>query len=285
MKFAFSTVSCPGWDFQTIVARAKEYGYDGVELRGFLNETVPVAADVFLSDPGKIKRLFQGSDLEIACLASSIAMTGHKKKDKQLADDARKYIDTAAELGCRLVKVFDTNARPGYTRESAGRALGEFLVPIGDYAAQRDVTIVVENSMSFRAAKEMWYILDRLSHPAIAACWDVFNAALIGESPFLSVPTLNSKIQYTQVKDATFGAMGATYCQLGDGDVAIQKFITRLMGIGYTGYVTVEWEKAWLPNLAEPEVILPEAVKRLKQWSKPAQEEGEEADSQPAAAH
>ena len=27
----------------------------------------------------------------------------------------------------------------------------------------------------------------------------------------------------------------------------VQKFVTRLRGIGYDGYVTVEWEKAWLP--------------------------------------
>ncbi len=212
-------------------------------------------------------------------------MTGHKRRDKQLADEAKQYIDKAAALSCPLVKVFDTNARPGQTRESTGIALGEFLMPLGDYAAQRDVCIVVENSLSFRASKELWMILDRLSHPAISACWDVFNAALIGESSSISVPTLNSKIQYTQVKDAAFGALGATYCQLGDGDVPIKKFITRLMGIGYDGYVTMEWEKAWLPNLAEPEAILPEAVKRLKEWSKPAQEEGEEADSEPAAAH
>ena len=46
MKFAFSTIGCPNWDFETIVARAKEYGYDGVEIRGFLNESVLTAANV-----------------------------------------------------------------------------------------------------------------------------------------------------------------------------------------------------------------------------------------------
>jgi sugar phosphate isomerase/epimerase len=40
MKFGFSTVSCPAWDFETIVARAAEYGYDGVEIRAFSNESV-----------------------------------------------------------------------------------------------------------------------------------------------------------------------------------------------------------------------------------------------------
>ena len=40
--------------------------------------------------------------------------------------------------------------------------------------------IVMENALSFRTAKEIWTVLDRVNHPSIAACWDVFNAALIG---------------------------------------------------------------------------------------------------------
>src|SRR3954466_479273 len=58
MKFAFSTVSCPGWDFETVAARAKEYGYDGVEIRGFLNESILTAANPFLSDAAKVGDIF-----------------------------------------------------------------------------------------------------------------------------------------------------------------------------------------------------------------------------------
>ena len=32
MKIGFSSLACPGWDLQTIVARAREYGFDGIEL-------------------------------------------------------------------------------------------------------------------------------------------------------------------------------------------------------------------------------------------------------------
>ena len=58
---------------------------DGVEIRGFLNESILTAANVFLSDPKKIRSLFKYSGLEIACLASSIAMTGKKRADARLA--------------------------------------------------------------------------------------------------------------------------------------------------------------------------------------------------------
>lgn len=208
MKFAFSTVGCPKWNFQTIVDRAREYGYDGVELRGFLNESVLTASNPFLTEPEKLRAQFEGASVEIACLASSIAMTGSRRKDQASASELRAYIDTASRLGCGLVKIFDTQVRAGHSRSTAATALGDWLLPLGDYAADHDVMIVVENALSFRQAKEMWTILDRLDHPAIACCWDVFNAALVGESSAISVPVLNSKIQYTQLKDAKFGSLG-----------------------------------------------------------------------------
>src|SRR5215213_9869551 len=294
MRFAFSTVSCPKWDFETIVSRAREYGYDGVEIRGFLNESLLTSANVFVTAPDMVHDTFERGGVKIACLASSIAMEQggagwrfwREGPNAGHAAGLRTFIDTASRLGCPLVKIFDTQVRPGQSRESAGVALGDWLLPLADYAADRDVVIVIENALSFRSAKEMWSILDRLQHPSIACCWDVFNAALIGESPYFSVPVLNSKIAYTQVKDATLGQLGATYCKLGEGDVPVEKFITRLMGVGYNGYVTVEWEKAWLPGLAEPEEILPDAIQKLRKWSasEGADLPGVEGDSEPAAA-
>jgi sugar phosphate isomerase/epimerase len=280
MKFAFSTVACPTWDFQTVAARAKEYGYDGVEIRGFLNESLLTAANVFLSDPAKVGEIFRGAGVEIACLASSIAMTGKRSADAAAAADMRKFVDTAKGIGCRIVKIFDTQVRPGQDRSAAAVALGQWLLPLGDYAAERGITLVIENALSFRNAKEMWMVLETINHPAVCACWDVFNAALVGESPFLSVPTLNSRIQYTQVKDAKLTALGATLCPLGAGDVPVQKFLTRMRGIGYEGYVALEWEKAWLPNIAPPEEILPQAIGKLKEWTEPAEGEG---DAKPKA--
>ena len=131
------------------------------------------------------------------------------------------------------------------------------------------MTLVIENMLSFRNSKEMWMMLENISHPAVAACWDIFNAAVVGESPFVSVPTLNSRIQYTQVKDAKLSALGATLCPLGEGDVPVEKFLRLLSGIGYDQYVTFEWEKAWLPNISPPEEALPAAGATLIKWTRP----------------
>src|SRR5438067_12456558 len=105
MHFAFSTVACPTWDFETIVNRAKEYGYDGVEIRGFLNESILTAANVFLTDPKKIRRLFDDGGVTVCCIASSIAFSHSSRANAQRADELKKFIDTAAAIGSPLVKV------------------------------------------------------------------------------------------------------------------------------------------------------------------------------------
>jgi len=69
--------------------------------------------------------------------------------------------------------------------------------------------------------------------------------------------------------------------QAGRGRRSGPEFITRLRGIGYTGYVTLEWEKAWLPALAEPEEILPDSITKLKSWLRDGAEENGEVDSGP----
>jgi sugar phosphate isomerase/epimerase len=284
MKLAFSTVACPAWDLDTIAIKAKEYGYDGVEIRGFLNETVLTSANVFLTDPVKVKRTFANAGVEIACLASSVAMTGKKKADAQAASDLRMFIDTASAIDCPIVKLFDTQLRPGQDRAGAAVAMGQWLMALGDYASERDVTLVIENMLSFRNSKEVWMMLETINHPNVAACWDIFNASLIGESPFLTVPTLNSRIQYVQVKDAKLSTLGATLCPLGEGDVPVEKFIERLRGIGYSGYVTFEWEKAWLANIAGPEESLPKAIATLRSWSDEVAEGAGDATAEAAVA-
>ena len=288
MNIAFSTVGAPKWDFETLASRAKEYGYDGVEIRGGLGETVLTSANVFDSDIRKVRSAFDSAGIRVACLSSSIAMSGKKRKDAQAAADLVRYVDAAHALDCSLVKIFDMQVNPGQSRAEAAGHLAKWLSPMGDYAADHGVTLVIENALSFRNSKEMWLILEMLNHPAVAVCWDLFNAALVGEPPSVSVPTLNNRIQYVHVKDATLGPLGASFCKLGEGNVRVEDFIRRLKGIGYTGWVTFEWEKAWLPNLAEPEEILPDAATKLKQWTKPADAEEAEtkkSDAHPASAH
>jgi sugar phosphate isomerase/epimerase len=268
MKFAFSTLACPGWDWATIATRAKDYGYDGVEIA--VGDDMDASPNNILrSELAKVKSLFTDQNIEVACLSSAIAMTEKKRLNEQAAIQARQLIDLAALLGCRLVKVLDREVRPGHSREKARLALADWLAPLGDFAAERKVTLLLENALSFRSAREIWIILERLQHPEIACCWNILNAAMIGERAVSAVPTLNSRISYLQLTDAKLTANEIAFCALGDGDLQVEEYLHRLRGIGYNGWICFEWNRAAMPALAEPEIMLPSAIQKLHKWTKP----------------
>jgi sugar phosphate isomerase/epimerase len=55
---------------------------------------------------------------------------------------------------------------------------------------------------------------------------------------------------------------------LGEGDVPVRSCVEALVAEGYSGWFSVEWEKRWHPELAEPEVALPQFAAVLRSWER-----------------
>jgi sugar phosphate isomerase/epimerase len=47
--------------------------------------------------------------------------------------------------------------------------------------------------------------------------------------------------------------------------VPVRRILALLQEAGYNGYVSVEWEKKWHPDLAEPEVAIPQHIAWLRE--------------------
>ncbi|MDB5300221.1 MAG: hypothetical protein JWO87_1884 [Phycisphaerales bacterium] len=257
MNLAVSSSFFPGLDFETVAARAKEFGFDGVELVGAVRGSDSTGANVFLTDPAKISRAFESAGVGIACVDGSICYMGEKHRDAKSAEELKRVVSIARELNCRLVTVGVRAGASGSSAMATAMGLGDWLQPMGDRAADCGVMLAVKNGPAIRTARQMWAALDRLRHPAIACCWDVCAATSAGEGPLVSVPVLNSRIQYAHVGLA----------DMGTSDPAIRKFLTRLQGIGYGGYVTI------LPapkgSSSTPETTLPKATAQLRGWLAP----------------
>jgi sugar phosphate isomerase/epimerase len=61
---------------------------------------------------------------------------------------------------------------------------------------------------------------------------------------------------------------------LGEGEVPVQEMVALLAHGGYQGWVSVEWEKRWHPEIEEPEVALPQHRRLLDSWLREPQEAG-----------
>jgi sugar phosphate isomerase/epimerase len=238
-------------------------GYQGVELRTLGAGSAALASDPALTDPAKIAQVFQAFGVEPVCLSTSIALNHTDQSDARAAEwEAREAIQLAGKIGCAYVRFFGYEVKPGDSRQSAMQRIARQVGSLLDEAGRLGVQVLLENGGSFNKAKEWWWLFNLVDHPMLGLCWNVANASADGEPPSVSVPTLHQRIRLAKVKDTLVGE-GSGFVPLGEGTVGIPHFVRRLIGIGYNGYITAEWDRLWLPSLAPAEEYLPDAKKRL----------------------
>jgi fatty-acyl-CoA synthase len=130
-------------------------------------------------------------------------------------------------------------------------------------AAEAGVTVALETHDGFSSAALVGELLRRVDNPSFAALWDVHHPYRVGESPNDVVRVLGTRIQLVHIKDARRRGEGWELVPLGEGDVPVRESLAALAAAGYDGWLTVEWEKRWHPELAEPEVALPRELETL----------------------
>lgn len=271
MKLAFNSIANVGWDLPTLVMKAKEYGYQGIELRGVSGQLhLPLASELS-SSPARIAGLIRDTGVDLICLNSAASF--HMTKPAEVAENlatAREYIELAGRLKCPMVRVFAGEIPKGkifYERRETvlGRIVDALrtLVPV---AAEHGVTVVVENGGDFTDSASMWYIVDAVDSPVVQCCWNPFAARTRMERPTTSIPRLGAKIAMVHICDGKFAANGGldSYAVPGQGDLEIPRLVQLLKGIAYQGHLVVDWPKLWVPSLADADKVLPAAAKFLK---------------------
>ncbi len=268
MKIGFSSLVCPDWDIETIAAKAAEYGYDGVELRGVRGELRLTHVPDLAGDPSSAKRVFADKGVELVCLGTSCSMARRPRSEvlRQRAE-LEEHIELAAKLDCPFVRVFAGEVERGDTREAAlSRAAAE-LLKIAPFASEQRVTILVQNGGDFSGSTDLWFLCDSVSHPSVHACWDPCVAMTVGERPTTSIPRLRSQLGMVHVCDGSFNEMGfmtGGYQVPGKGDVEWGRAIELLRGMFYQDYLVFEWPKLWETSLPGPDEVLPQVAEYLR---------------------
>ena len=267
MKIGFSTLACPSWDLIKIVDQAAAMGYQGVEIRGLGGELHLPLAPSLAGKPQQVRELFAEKKVELVCLGTSASLTSRDKDEvPRQKGILLEFVELASRLGCPFVRLFAGEVQKRDTSDKAFHRFVEAIKPLADGAAQRGVTLLVENGGDFRDSWSMWQLCDTVNHPAVRICWNQVSAMGVPEQATISVPRLGTKMGLVHVGDARFDERGVLleHTSLGEGDVGVGRQIEILKGLGYGGYLMYEWPKLWVEGLAGPEVVLPKAAEFLK---------------------
>ncbi|HKW35160.1 MAG TPA: sugar phosphate isomerase/epimerase family protein [Candidatus Acidoferrum sp.] len=266
LPIGFSTLGCPSWDWIRVLDFAQHNGFAAVELRGLAGTMdLPSRPEFAEGQIEQSKKEVASRGLRISCVSSSANMhdTG-PEHDKQLAD-ARRFIDLAARLGAPYVRVFG-NKLVGPQAAVVEHIAGS-LRELGNYAGPKNVTVILESHGDFTTSLVLREILEKTASPHVALLWDAHNTFVEGkEDPEVTVRQLGKYIRHTHLKDARLANGQDNYVLTGRGDVPVKRQVELLAGIGYSGYYSFEWEKAWHPEIEEPEIAIADYAKVVSRY-------------------
>jgi len=270
-RIAFSTLAFPEATLAAAALLGRRWGYTGIELRLIDGELIDPSMPA--TDRARVKQTVTAAGLPVVAVDSSIRLT-----DDDPGPGLRRFLELASDWESPLVRVFggalaaDEPARHRQL-QAAARVL-ESSVPL---AARLGVAIGVETHDAFSASSVVAELLALVDPEAtrsgvIGAVWDSHHPYRMGERPTEIWANLGPRILLVQVKDArrTGGRAEDDWqlVPLGEGEVPVRDMLGLLAAAGYPHWISVEWEKRWHPEIAEPEVALPQHLALLTTWLK-----------------
>lgn len=269
----FSTLACPMWSIEQVIANAKRFGYGGIEWRGGPDGHLQPSLS-----PNTISNVRQQcADSALTSLAVT-AYTGFvsdsAKQRQDNVDELRRYVDLAAMLNAKYVRTF-LGELPEDTKidNSIIANIVECLRQAAEHAQTRDVIIAIEPHDNFVRSSSVVPILAKIDHPALRVIWDLGNTFAANEAPAQGFNLFKDRLAYVQVKDGIKNNEDWQLCLLGKGNVPLRQAFELLLADEYQGAFSVEWEYAWHPELDPPEFALPAALKTVRELLAAAQPE------------
>ncbi|HEY1620484.1 MAG TPA: sugar phosphate isomerase/epimerase family protein [Streptosporangiaceae bacterium] len=272
LPLAFSTLACPGATLAAAAELGAATGYQGIELRLIDGELIDPAMPP--DARAQVKSITDAAGLPIVAVDSSIRLTADGAAAQLAA-----FLELAADWDAPLVRVFGgplpaATADPAARREALDRA-ARVLDAAAPAARRLGVAIGVETHDDFSASATVAELLALVAPGVIGAVWDSHHPHKAGETPAQVRANLGDRILLAQVKDARRAPErddGWQLVLLGEGEVAVREMLAELAAARYPGWVSVEWEKRWHPEIEPPEVALPQHHRLLTQWIAELQE-------------
>ena len=271
MQIGFTTLGCPSWDLDTVIRRAREYGFDGVDFRGLLSEIDVTLLPEFTTKLAATMKKFKSAGLVISGISSSVTLFPWEEastEEKRLAELERS-LELASKVDAEMVRIFGGPVRKNMSFEEALAAGRKLLARMAKMARSAGTPLAIETHDHWTESDKLAQLIEDIDPEFLGVLWDIHHPFRMGGEPMEETfERLGERVIDTHVKDSLPGSEKGKFTStlVGDGDVPLKKALELLDGAGYDGWLVLEHEKRWEKDLAEPEVAFPRYISAMKKW-------------------
>jgi sugar phosphate isomerase/epimerase len=181
---------------------------------------------------------------------------------------------------------------PPATRAAALEPIADGLNRLGEFAGTMQVRVVLETHGDFSDSTVVAALMPRIQSPSVGILWDTHHPWKFFDEPLgqtwdrlrpwvwhthwkdsvsrPAVPARESSTAHEQSSASTAahalmsGHREADYVLFGGGEFPAEECARLLKTSGYDGWLSLEWEKMWHPQLEVPEVALPLFANKMR---------------------
>ncbi|MGE5461717.1 MAG: sugar phosphate isomerase/epimerase family protein [Syntrophothermus sp.] len=268
MKLSFSTLGCPRWSLDRIFRAAGEYGFQGIEVRGLQDDLDITGRPEFTSGAHVTRRQLQDRALEIACFSSSVMLSNPDASVSEASfEELKRYTQLCARFGTSFIRVFGGSIGP-IPREAALDSAAASLQKMAEIVKDTKVKILVETHDDWMRADHMKSLMTTAASDNVGMLWDTNHPFMfLGEMPAKTWEETGTWVHHTHWKDSKRNPKakhGFDPVLMGEGDVPHKEIYQVLKNGDYDGYLSLEWEKRWHPEIPEPEIAFPQYAEYMK---------------------
>jgi len=267
MKLAFSTLGCPDWDLAEVIAGARKYGYNGIELRALRGSLDLPGCDEFAAERiATTREYLKREGIEVCCVDTSCAFHSVDASERVAqVNMAVIHAELAVKLGAPLIRVFPDKIQPGAQREQTRDWIAACLHDVAEQLPV-DVDVGLETHGDFARAEAAVEIVELAIHPKVRLIWDVANSVAAGDTIERAAALVKPHLAHIHLRDAkpVSGSEHWLPVLAGRGRVSFADALVAIRDLNYDGYVSFEWEKYWHPEIEEPDVALPDFINSIR---------------------
>lgn len=259
MKLTISTLACPDWTLAQILDACAAAGVGGVDFRGLGGEIDVTRLREFTVDLPRTLALFGARGIELPCFNTSVTLISPSaQRWQEMLDEAHRYAQLAARTGTPFVRIFGGAIPKGVPREEAVATARRHLRQVSKIFRTHGTLPVLETHDDWSTSAAVRELLHGFDPAEAGVLWDVEHTCRAGEAPGETAEALRRYVRHVHFKDSVRRDGAYVPKLLGEGDLPLADAIRALRAIGYDGWVCLETEKRWHPDVAPaPEVSLP----------------------------
>jgi sugar phosphate isomerase/epimerase len=253
-------------------------GFDALDL--IVDDEYPCAIPRQPTDQAieRLRDAIKRHGVQLACLVPYAKALN--SPDADIASDhigiMEDAIDLAEQLRCRLVRSWSGDASaPADNPKGFDRAVAATR-RVAVRAEYKGIMLGVETHTFTETpcAQRMIEFLDAVDSPFVGTIYDPGSMAIAGaEPPQEAIELLGLSIVHVHAKDVLLNE-NDRHVPVGQGDIGWGQLIPLLRSAGYRGYVAMEYEKRWHPDLPDPAVGMVAGLSTLRDALSSAEQSG-----------